>query len=273
MSNPFGDQQNPYASPPAFPQPPAFAASPKFTPIDRIQHRRMYSYVFESPNWMANVGFTALCCLIPVVGPLVMFGYQFEIVTALLVAPDARYPDFSFNRFADYLVRGLWPFLVQLVASLVLVPIMFLIMMLPVMLVFGVAAGAGDEDAAGVAMLVVMPVFVIFVLILSGLFHLVMMPFMLRAGLAQDFMEGFNFGWVTDFLKKTWKEGFKAILFLIFTAAMLSFLGILACYVGMFVVMPFIFFAQAHLYFQMYLLYLSRGGTPVVQKIPMVQAY
>jgi hypothetical protein len=95
---------------------------------------------------------------------------------------------------------------------------------------------------------------------------MLMVPPMLRAGLAQDFAEGFNFGWVLDFLKRTWMEMILGLLFLMFSAAVLGVLGLLACYIGLFFVMPVVFLAQAHLNYQLYVLYLSRGGTPIPEK-------
>src|SRR5947209_5698807 len=117
----FPDANNPYASPSA-------AAGPQpvvgpFKPIDKIEHMRMFKYVFENPNWLMNILLAGLCMIIPIIGSLIVLGYQFEAVAVLLSTQGARYPDFTFNRFAEYLVRGLWPFLVQLIASLVLAPI------------------------------------------------------------------------------------------------------------------------------------------------------
>src|SRR5688500_14632260 len=114
----YAGPPNPYASPLAPPvavQP----ASMPFKPIDRIEYMRAYQYVFESPNWTMNIVWSFLCLisqlLIPVVGQLVMLGYKFEIVDGLLRTQGTRYPDFDANRFADYLGRSIWPFLVGLV--------------------------------------------------------------------------------------------------------------------------------------------------------------
>ena len=59
---------------------------------------------------------------------------------------------------------------------------------------------------------------------------------------------------------------FLAMLFLLVHRALLAFLGILACYVGMFAVMPFIIPRAGPLYYQLYVLYLSRGGNPIPVK-------
>jgi len=255
---------NPYASPAAVP--PASAAPLAFKPISKIEYLRMYQYVFENPNWLMNILQGALCSVIPIVGPLVMIGYQFEVIEALLATEGRRYSDFTFNRFADYLLRGLWPFLVQLVASLVIAPLIGLLVAVPVLILVAIASAAGKESGPAV-IAVGVPLLVLVLIPLSIAVSVVLVPLMLRAGLAQDFVEGFNFNWLTDFLKKTWMETFLALLFIAVTAMLLAPLGMLACYVGMFFVMPVIFLAQANMYYQLYLLYLSRDGMPVQRKI------
>jgi hypothetical protein len=262
------DPHNPYASPSAAAHAPG--KMPAFKPIDKLEFLRMYNYVFENPNWLTNILLTALCMLIPVIGGLIAIGYQFEAVSMLLLTQGARYPDFNFNRFADYLLRGLWPFLVQLIASFVLTPILLVTIGAPILMLVGVASAA--EDAMPFVLLIGIPVVVLVSILFSIPVTMLLMPLMLRAGLAQDFAEGFNFGWAMDFLKRTWKEMFLGLLFLSVTAAVLGILGVLACYVGLFVVMPFVILAQAHLYYQLYVLYLSRGGTPVPEK-PVPVAY
>src|SRR5262245_3305784 len=105
------DPQYPFTSVPA-----AAAGAPAGIapgPFGGIEYKRMYSYVFENPNWVTNVLLVGVCFLsgtvIPVIGPLLVTGYQCEVVLGLLASRGARYPDFDFNRFTDYLLRGLWP--------------------------------------------------------------------------------------------------------------------------------------------------------------------
>ena len=252
---------NPFASPqsaPFAPQP----ATPAFKPIESIQYLRMYNYVFENPNWLTNVLLLALCGLIPIIGPLVQLGYQYEIAISLLMTGGTRYPDFDFNKFADYLMRGLWPFLVQLVASLVLVPVIMLFTIVPFFLLAALGHAAG-EDFGPVIFLIGFPLLIVFTILVSVGLAAFLLPMQIRAGLSQDFGSAFNFGWVMDFVKKTWMEMLMGLLFLAFTAVVLIMLGYLACLVGVFVAMPIVVMAQAHLLYELYLLFLSRGGEPV----------
>ena len=254
---------NPFAAPQASPYPQA--ATPAFKPIEGLQYLRMYSYIFENPNWMMNVLLTAVCGMIPVIGGLVIMGYQYEVVIAMLLSGGTRYVDFDFNKFADYLMRGLWPFLVQLVLSLMFVPIAFVF----VPLVFGlaaVAANAGQDAAPLVFVGGMLLMFLIFIPLglIVGAF---IVPMQIRAALAQDFAAAFHFGWVWDFVKKTWLDMLLGMLFVGFTGCILAVCGYFACLIGIVVAMPVIFLAQAHFVYELYLLFLSRGGEPVQIKM------
>jgi len=253
---------NPFAAP----QTPPYAPLPKtpaFKPIERLQYLRMYQYIFDNPNWVTNVLLGGLCGLIPVVGPIVLLGYQYEIVIGLLMNGGQRYPDFDFNRFADYLMRGVWPFLVQLVAGLVLMLPVMLVMMVPLFALMGLAANTHDNAAAGVGLLLGFLVWMLIMILVSLVPAIVLIPMQMRAGLALDFGVAFNFGWIVDFIKKTWLDMLLGLLFLAFTATLLVLLGYVACLIGVFFAMPIIYLAQAHFVYELYLLFLSRGGEAI----------
>jgi hypothetical protein len=87
----------------------------------------------------------AVATLIPVVGPVVLTGWLATIFWARgdRDAP-ADFPPFDFQYFGKYLERGLWPFLVSLVASLVLVPVT-MIVVFPVIFMSGLIGSNSDS--------------------------------------------------------------------------------------------------------------------------------
>jgi len=263
---------NPYASPTA--PPVTFqTAGPAFKPIDKIEYMRAYHYVFENPNWTMNIMWGFLCLIstmvIPVVGQLVLLGYQFEVIEALLISQGARYPDFNANRFADYLGRSIWPFLVALVLLIPMVVILYAGMACVGLLVMAGAAIGGDD--LGPVLAVVFGLFGFTLLLAMWIAAMgLLTPLVLRAGLMQDFAAAFDFGWVMDFLKKTWLEIVLVSLFLMATAFALSLVGFLALCIGVFAAQALVMMAQSHLLYQLYVLYLSRGGTPVPLKVAAV---
>jgi hypothetical protein len=255
------DPQNPY-------QAGSSGGSPPYR-RGTVEYGRMVSYVFENPNWFVNLLLMGVCNLIPVVGPLVLLGYQFEIVESLHRDPQRRYPHFDFGRFADYLLRGLWPFLVVLVASVVLMPI---VLGGTFAVIFGFAMSLGRGGGPASAWLGVALVVFLVMIAVSLALQLVLLPLQLRAGLAQDFAAAFDFGFFKRFLANTWKECIVGMLFLVAIGLAATVVGLALCFVGILFTVGVVMLAQAHFHFQVYELYLDRGGEPIPlkpTKVPM----
>src|SRR6476620_925070 len=148
MSYPPPPGSNPYASPAAFSAAPAMPVGPWQT---QMEYMRAYNYIFEDPNWMTSVLLLAVICLgamIPGVGivlQLLFYGYMFEIIDWLLKSQGRQYPSFDFGRFGDYFGRGVWPFLVGLICSIVLFPVIYFGLIVGVLIVAGISSAGGDN--------------------------------------------------------------------------------------------------------------------------------
>ena len=127
----------------------------------------------------------------------------------------------------------------------------------------GVAAG--DDEVAATMIGVVFVVFFVLMLVLLLLSPLVIMPMSLRAGLMQEFGAAFDFGFVRDFIRRVWVDVLLGQVFLFTTYLVLLPLGLALCCVGIYPLMVLWLFAHTHLVFQLYELYLARGG----QEIPL----
>jgi uncharacterized protein DUF4013 len=263
---------NPYASPNL---PPARAVVPAGPAPTSMEYMRAYNYIFENPAWITTIlllGVIYLASMIPGVGillNLLFLGYAFEVIDMLMKSNGRQYPTFEFGRFGDYLGRGLWPFLVSLVATVVLIPVVYIGLILVAVTAAGAAAAGGDNLGpvlGGLVGIVGIVAFSIFVFVASCL----LTGMILRSGLAQDFAAGFQFSWIMDFIRKMWVEMLLAGLFLFASALVLEVIGLLALCVGLFFVLPLVLMAYAHLAYQLYAVYLSRGGTPVSIKLPPV---
>lgn len=225
-----------------------------------MQYVRSYQFIFDNPNWLTTLLLAGLCLLIPFIGWLVLLGYAFEVMEALhRQGNDRSYPDFTFDKFGTYLVRGLWPFLVNLVVFF------------PVGLLFGCLIGGGTamlergagHGASAQAFQVVLQL--VYMVCFLGL-TFVLIPLQIRAGLSQDFGSSFNMVYWTDFLAKTWVELLVSLLFLGLTGAFVMMLGALACCIGYLPASVIITLAAHHLWYQIYELYLARGGVPIPLK-------
>src|SRR3982751_519476 len=241
-------------------------AIPYFIPRQsRINVWAAYQWFFASPNRWMNLLYAAVCQLIPIVGPMVLTGWLLEALVPRTTEEwpgwdgQGPYPDFTFDRFTEYLKRGLWPFLVSLVAGFVIV--------IPAM-VFGmvafaiIPAGGGNPVAVGVGVALVM--LMAFVAAVGSMF--VIAPLMIRAALLQDFGAAFALPWVRDFISRTWKAILLETVFLWLTAVPLMMLGYVMCFIGVYPAAALLTIAHWHLNLQIYRLYLARGGAPLTAK-------
>ena len=224
-----------------------------------MQYTRAYQYVFEGKKWGENLLLSSICMLIPIIGPIVLWGYLSEVMHSLLRDETRPHPDFDFGRFVEYLKRGVWPLLAMLVVMAVGVPLCVLAMatiIIGAAIMEKVALLGGLLFAAGVLLHVAL------IILLSVL----TVPLFLRAILTQDLGATFSWTFFIDFLHRTFWEIVLAWLFLSVTGTAIAIAGMCFCFVGVYPAMALVTFAQFDLYRQLYKLYLERGGTPIPLK-------
>jgi Protein of unknown function (DUF4013) len=230
--------------------------------VTRMNYMASISDFFKSPKWLMNLLLGGVCCLIPVVGPLVLMGW---LITGFWAREDQRpetFPDFDFNQFGKYLERGVWPFLVTLVVTLGMAFVMsFLIVPITLVPSFLFAGSDGHASGAAGAIIGLFVMIIYAVMILAMMF--VLTPLKLRASIVQDFAKSFDFGFIKKFVATMWMEIALGSLFLMVASVVLVCLGLLAFCIGIYLVMVPIYFAWAHLLKQLYALYLQRGGEPI----------
>jgi hypothetical protein len=216
---------------------------------------------FKSPKWIMNLVLGGVCILIPVIGPMVVLGW---LITGFWARQDERFetfPEFDFAYFAKYLERGLWPFLVVLVVSFVMVPLIW-VLMIPTMLIGGLASG-NESSASGCFAAIAMILLVLVFAVIASALLLVLVPLTIRATLTQDFAKSFDVGFVKRFLALTWKEIVLSSLFVMATGTLFVCLGAIVFCIGIYFATVLVYFSWTHLNKQLYMLYLSRGGEPV----------
>ena len=229
-----------------------------------MQYFKAYRFFFESPKWAMHLLLGAACQFIPIVGPLVLMGYLYNVIEAKHRHGDAQFPDFDLDRLGVYLMRGIWPFLVALVASL---PLIVLIVPAFLALTFLQVASSqtGEPPTAAIALVISGA---LILLLLSFTWHLVTMPLILRAGLSQDFGTAFSLEFVRSFLSRVWKEWVLSVLFFLITAPFVILGGLLLFCIGIYAAAVVLSYAQFHIQYQLYELYLQQGGTPIPLKEP-----
>ena len=225
----------------------------------QVRYWTAYRFVFGSPKAWTNLLLGGVCMLIPVAGPMVLVGYLIGVLAFTLPDERSGYPDFDFGRFVEYLTAGIWPFLVSLIATVAVI--------IPIYVVFGIgvfAVIAAKPTGPLLGVLIALGV-VLFVVAWIGML-LVIEPVLIRAALLREFNGVFDFPWIKDFLRRTWRESLLSMLFLLSTSIPLVIVGYALCLVGIYPALALATFARWHLTFQVYRIYLARGGTPVPTK-------
>lgn len=229
-------------------------------PLHEMQYLECYRFVFSSPNWGMNLLLGSVCMLIPVVGQIVFIGYEFELFEALHRGRREGYADFDFNRFGDYLKRGVWPWLAAFLAALVIqLPLFFFTYACAIGGFFAVMSQTTEGNITAV----VLACIVFFVFCAATLLGFVITPIVLRAGLMQEFGKAFDFAWAKQFVKMMWVEQLLAAIFFGVTSTMLILLGEMMCFVGIYPAIVIVSIASIHILWQFYEIYLSRGGEPI----------
>jgi hypothetical protein len=225
-----------------------------------------YQFFLRGSKWALNLIFAGLCVLVPIAGPMVLMGWAFQVLLKRRVQGYGE-PVFDTNKLGDYLLRGVWPFLVQMLISFVILPIVWVSWFT---MIFSTVAAGGPQPGSRF-MFVLVPGYFLVILAAVLAINLISLPMCLRAALMQDFVPAFNFRWTWDFIKRVWQEMLLSALFLIATAPFVGLLGLLLCCVGYFPAIALVNLAHYHLAFQLYDLYLERGGDAIPMKAEPVR--
>lgn len=227
-----------------------------------MNYNASISDFFKSPKWGSNLMLGAVTFLIPLVGPLALSGWHVSAFWVRSSREDpTEIPPYDFQYFGKYLERGVWPFLVGIVASLMLLPVM-LCLFVPFFLLTGLMDSGRGHASGGIFIGVIIGMFCLQILLML-VYHLLVTPLLVRATITQDFSSAFNLRFVKSFLSLTWKELLASMLFMFGVGLCLMILAVVTCYIGAIAAAPVAFFSWHHLQKQLYQLYLARGGEAV----------
>jgi len=257
MSTP-GD--NPYASPEgSHTEPVPAEGSGAVIPRASVDYMEAVGDVFGNPNWFVNILLAGIAMIIPIIGGIVVLGYVAEIIGARAYGRTKSYPDFDFNRFVEYLTRGIWMFLVTLIVSICLMPLG--------MIAGGImAAMQATEDEA----LIVLGFVLYFgsILAINLVSFFIICPMVIRAGMLNDFVGAFDFGWIMDFVKKMWVEQLLGGILLYIIGIFFMLVGCMALCVGYIPAAGAVGIMWALFIAQLYQVFVYRGGQGLPYKEP-----
>jgi hypothetical protein len=215
-----------------------------------------FRYVFDQPGGFSNLLHITVCELIPVIGPIILYGYRSEVSVTLDYDPEMSWhPRFEFNRFEKYLARGVWPFLIELLLAVLHFPIIFGVFIAGAILL-------PNMPNPGLTFLVIEGVSLCFIVVLDSL--KITMVFHAELTGRFDLPGGLRFSW--QFWRLVGLVALGTGFVFWFMSAVVLILGLLCCFVGIYPAIALIQMARQHLMVQLYRLYLDRGGEPLIEE-------
>jgi len=227
-----------------------------------MQYGLAFRYFTLRPGWFGELLLLTLCQFIPAVGPIVALGYRAILAEVLASDPGlTRRPKFDFNLFVEYLSRGVWPFLINLVLSL---PLGILFGVVWVFGVFGMMKQPNPN-----AMFAMWGIMAAMYVVLMPLYLAVAIPMAFHAQLTKkfDFPGGFRF--TRDFWRLVGGKFVLTGIVFIPLSTLVIFAGLLCCFVGVYPASTLVQLAAEHLMVQLYVEYLARGGEPLIDVLPL----
>lgn len=216
-----------------------------------MQYGLAFNYVLNRTGGFANLLLMTVCNFIPVVGPIVLLGYRSEVAVALLEDEERRrHPKFDFNYFAEYLTRGVWPFVVALIVGVGAATFAVAAFLVGMMV-------ATAQAEAGV---------ILAILGYAGTLILASMlaaPMQFHAEIAGKFDLAGSFRFAKSFWLTVGGQAILAWVIFVPLSMAVMFVGLLVCVVGVYPAVSLIQMASQHLMVQLYDEYLDRGGDAI----------
>jgi ABC-type sugar transport system permease subunit len=230
-----------------------------------VQIGAALAFPFRGPKAWANLGGMLVCMLIPIVGPIVIQGYQVRVEKVLIENIQADAPGFDFGKFSHYLQLGLPGFLASLVLTLIM-----MVIFLPLGVGILLAVLFLQKHVAW--MIAVIAALALMEMVLSLAAGALVMPMMYKAGLEGRFGAAFDWGFVVDYARKVGllTVGMQMLLSLMLIPVM----PVVLCLpiVGPYAVIAVFMMVQVHVWTQLYLTYLARGGRAIAIKPEPVES-
>jgi hypothetical protein len=225
-----------------------------------MEYRRAYTYLFSRPDWIQTVLLLAVCVLIPVVGVLVLLGYRSEQLDDWLdEGTDEKVRPFDFNRFADLLMRGVWPFLYQLIIGMVFGALLGVMYIGVFMIAFGFA-----NNKEPLLFFLILMLFYVFVFFVQVIVKFLSWPFVLHGQVSGKFDFGAAWTFAKDFYSKIGIANLGGIaLCCMIIDVICIIIGMLLFCIGVYPAAAIVMMAEGHILWQLYRRHLERGGSSI----------
>lgn len=214
-----------------------------------------FQKAFQTPRWPITILCLAVGVFIPILGPMVIWGYIANRCVRELVGDDPAALDFDFNQLSDYLLRGALLFVGMLATWLITIPL-YMIAYAPFVVVL-IAFEGQVEDTVLFSLFGWMYLIYLFAFLLQ---MMVVTPLAIRGGLSADIGIMFEFRPLLSFLRAMWLELIVGHVLLMLISIVASIVGICLLFVGVLFAAAIATIAYGYLMLQLYISWLDRGG-------------
>lgn len=188
---------------------------------------KAFSFVFDDPDWLQKIVIGGIVALIPVIGWVLVYGYMIAIGRNVIRGEAQPLPDWS--DFGQFLVDGLYAFVIGIVYTLPIFIVMCLVLFPALAIGGGFDSNTDELDAIGVLGICCFTGFaVLYGLAVGWLF--------LPAGLARyadtgDVMSALRFGEVWA-ISRANPIAFLMALIVTVVASFVAGFGVILCVIG-----------------------------------------
>lgn len=198
---------------------------------------KSFTFMQEDQNWIVKLLIVGLIAMIPIAGPIYLYGWMMEISKRTELGKGGVLPDVDFSTFLSY---GFKYFIVELILSLPFIFIWFAMMFV------GGAPLSSDNAFINfigmIFMLALTVVVLVYAVIMSGLSYAAYIRVM-DTGSIQS---GLEFGKIVDMIKRNPRD-FLILIGMSIVYSFLASLGAIVCCVGILFTLPFTSAALANL--------------------------
>ncbi len=209
---------------------------------------KAFSFVMDDPEWIKKIFIGGLVSLIPLIGPLIAFGYVIAIGRNVIRGNPQPLPEWS--DWGQMIVDGLYAFFITLIYSLPVILVLCLIMA-PAIVISN--ASGDDEVAVNVSVSLAACCIIVFNLVYS----IVVYGFLFPAALARyadtgDAMSALRFGEIFAIARAN-PAAFLIVLLINWVAGFLASFGVILCCVGVLFTTFYAWCVTGYAYGQAYL--------------------
>ena len=208
-----------------------------------MEFGKAFSYVFEDPDWLKKVGIAALVSLIPLVGQIIALGWSLEVTRRLIRREPALLPDWS--DFGGHVMRGLQVFVIGLVYALPVILVSACNNIIPLFM------NDSSNDTMSSILLIVTICFSCVIFIYSIFLGLVLPAAVGNFAATDQLGAGFRFAEVFGLVRAA-PAAYVIVLLAGIVSGIVASLGIILCFIGIFLTSAYAYAVNAHFIGQAY---------------------